>query len=414
MLHFVFIFFPIVATVWAMFKMRGIRAKERKVIIVVLLGLCAAHYGIQDFLVHNGHYPFVGAKFIHDFTSTLLLPLVHLLFCYSLGITSELRFLRILLLLCLFMVPDLIVVLSVPTEVEFVTIDDRFNYLHLQFTEDFGLTMDIYVLVVVVQLIIEIQRISVMRRIFKRRDLYLSRGGRWVMRCTACTAIWIIITLIPTHQFKMEHISAMNFILMGTSAFMTLIFLMITLYFNNEIVVSADNKPVAIEKDPDVDLAASLQKLLEEKKVYLNSSLHIEDVASMLMTNRTYVARVCKSKYNMTFTELMNRSRVNYAKALLLADEHRRIEDIAAESGFSSGSFFTRVFKLYVGVTPSQWRTIELEKRAAKLLEEKKQLHDGMTTEEALMVETREVKEATHEESESNKVNKIGGDFLRS
>lgn len=105
----------------------------------------------------------------------------------------------------------------------------------------------------------------------------------------------------------------------------------------------------------------------------------------MVSSNRTYVTRVCKLYFNMTFTELINKHRVEYAKELLSAEGSVRMESVALESGFSSASFFARVFKNYEGVTPSQWRTMKRtggEKPSSKASVGK--LHDGMTTAEAL------------------------------
>lgn len=407
MWRLIFFLVPFVATVWALFNMRGIRAPERKAIIVVLLMLCGVHFSIQDYLVHFGHYPFVGAKFLHDLCSVFMLPLVHLLFCYSLGITSELRFMRILLCLCFLMIPDFLVFLDTPAGRDYAVIGERFNYIHLQFGENAEVKIDMYVLIFITQLIIEIQRISVLRRIFKKRDLYLSRAGRWVLRGTIATAVWIVIALIPTHEYKMEHAWALNFILIGNCFFITLVFVMVTLFFSNEIVVDVDQKTAKIEKDNDSELAEMMKTTLEIDKVYLNSNLRIEEWAGMLLTNRTYVARVCKNKFNMTFTELMNRYRVAHAKMLLLDDDRKRIEDIAAESGFSSASFFARVFKQHEGVTPSVWRSRELEVKAKKTINSNKLLHEGMTTEEALMVGADEVNETP--ESEVGEVNSRGG-----
>lgn len=410
MWHLLFFIVPTMATVWAMFKMRGIRTRERKMIIIALLVLCAAHFSIQDYAMHVGHYPFVGAKFIHDFAATLLLPLVHLLFCYSLGITTELRFLRLMLMLCLLMVPELMVVLTTPTEVEYALLTDHFNYVQLMFGPEVVLNVDIYCVVVGLQMVIEGERITVMGRIFKRRDLFLSSSGRWVMRGVCATAMWIIISLLIPRPYVQSHITVMNVLLIGYSFFITLVFVMVTLYFNNEAVVDSTKTPAPIEKDVDAELAEDVRKLIETEKVYLNSNLHIEEFAAMLSSNRTYITRVCKSKFNMTFTELMNHHRVEHAKTLLLAEERKRMEDIAAESGFSSSSFFARVFKQYTGATPSVWRSRELENLQSKALAAEKALHEGMTTEEALM---EHVAENSPVDAEVNgtkgEVNKTGG-----
>jgi AraC-like DNA-binding protein len=49
------------------------------------------------------------------------------------------------------------------------------------------------------------------------------------------------------------------------------------------------------------------------------------------------------------------RSRLRRA-ARLLADEERRISDIALDAGFGDLSNFVRTFRRAAGVTPSAWR----------------------------------------------------------
>lgn len=401
-----FLFFPVAATLWAMLKMRGIRVKERKAIIFALLLLCVGYFGIQDYLITRGHYPFVGGKFLHDFSATLMVPLAHLFFCYSLGITAELKYMRILCFMCVFMIPELFVAFNTPDGVDYALITDHFNYLHVQFSPDFELYFSAYTLVVAGQIIVEAQRIMVLRRIFKRRELFFTRAGRLVLHCTSFTAVWIFVTLLPSHEYLHAHPLAMTFIQMVYCFMVTVMFVMVTLFFNNEVVVDVDEKPVALEHNTDVDLAIAIREVVESQKIYLNSNLHIDDLAAMVSSNRTYVARVCRNKFNMTFTELMNHYRIDHAKGLLLADERKRMEDIAAESGFSSSSFFARVFKQHEGMTPSQWRQHEWEVREKKTAEVRT-LHEGMTTEEALMDDVDEVNEMSG--SRTVKVNIMGG-----
>ena len=55
----------------------------------------------------------------------------------------------------------------------------------------------------------------------------------------------------------------------------------------------------------------------------------------------------------MTPKAYLQRQRVNQARQLLQAPA-RTITDIAFASGFSSSQYFSKVFRKYVGATPSE------------------------------------------------------------
>ena len=57
----------------------------------------------------------------------------------------------------------------------------------------------------------------------------------------------------------------------------------------------------------------------------------------------------------MTFRDYVAQARVEQARILLL-NRHQRIGQIAAAAGFQSASYFNRIFKARVGMTPTDFR----------------------------------------------------------
>lgn len=101
-------------------------------------------------------------------------------------------------------------------------------------------------------------------------------------------------------------------------------------------------------------LVEDLHKVLEEDKVFLRPDIHIDDVARMLGTNRTYVTRLMRQEYGLSFIEYVNIARIQYSQNLLYTSD-LTLDNIAEMSGFQSTSNYCRAFKRYIGQSPHTW-----------------------------------------------------------
>lgn len=88
---------------------------------------------------------------------------------------------------------------------------------------------------------------------------------------------------------------------------------------------------------------------------HLKEDLTLEAVAQEFGYNYTYLS-TCFSKYvKQGFKQYVNELRIRKACQLLNAGTVT-ISEAAAESGYSSQSYFTQVFKKYTGCTPSSYQ----------------------------------------------------------
>ncbi len=76
--------------------------------------------------------------------------------------------------------------------------------------------------------------------------------------------------------------------------------------------------------------------------------LSLDDVASAAGVSSFYFCKLSKQTTSMTFTEYVNRKRVECAQAALLKPQER-ITEIAFEVGYKSLSQFNRSFLKYAG-----------------------------------------------------------------
>jgi AraC family transcriptional regulator len=71
----------------------------------------------------------------------------------------------------------------------------------------------------------------------------------------------------------------------------------------------------------------------------------------------THLARAFRARHGVSVGEYGRRVRVAWASAELAASD-RPLAMIAAQAGFADQGHFTRLFRRYVGTTPSRYREL--------------------------------------------------------
>lgn len=101
-----------------------------------------------------------------------------------------------------------------------------------------------------------------------------------------------------------------------------------------------------------------LLRLMEEKQLYKNSLLTLDDLAAELRITPHHLSQVINTKLGKNFYDFVNGYRVGETMRRLRdpGSLHLTILAIALESGFNTKSSFNTFFKKYTGVTPSQYR----------------------------------------------------------
>ena len=106
----------------------------------------------------------------------------------------------------------------------------------------------------------------------------------------------------------------------------------------------------SMEED-QIPLLKKAMLLIEERQLYLQNDLKLEEVASLLGTNRTYLIYAFNEGLNMSFKEYVNRLRIAHARKLMAADPTLTKSQVALSCGYSTPSSFYRNWKKYEGET---------------------------------------------------------------
>ncbi len=90
-------------------------------------------------------------------------------------------------------------------------------------------------------------------------------------------------------------------------------------------------------------------------KEHLSEKLTLEQAAEQVYLSKSYFCRILKDDLGCTFTEYVNRLRIERSKAYL-RETTMPIAEIACAVGFDDQSYFTRIFKRHVGTSPGKYR----------------------------------------------------------
>lgn len=116
-----------------------------------------------------------------------------------------------------------------------------------------------------------------------------------------------------------------------------------------------------VSKLPD-----SFNPLIENIKNYVEANLEydikIAEVAKAFKYNEQYLGRLFKKETGLSFCEYINKQRINRAKRLLKETEESVI-DIASFAGFNNVTYFNRIFKRQLNITPLEFRAMSQSKK---------------------------------------------------
>lgn len=97
----------------------------------------------------------------------------------------------------------------------------------------------------------------------------------------------------------------------------------------------------------------------KEEKLYLTDQITINDIAERLGTDRRYLSRFINERYGINFSRWISVMRIDEAKRLMEQKPDEGLEWVALQTGFSSLSYFSKVFSQVVGVSPKKWRALQ-------------------------------------------------------
>ncbi len=90
-----------------------------------------------------------------------------------------------------------------------------------------------------------------------------------------------------------------------------------------------DGKNAHVPMDTHAKILPLFVKLIDEKKIFLQPNLTLDDIARYIHSNRTYVSHIINEEFQCGFHKFINNKRLDYAKTLAVKNPHFTQEQIA-------------------------------------------------------------------------------------
>ena len=139
-------------------------------------------------------------------------------------------------------------------------------------------------------------------------------------------------------------------------------------YWLSEVMVRFTDCVFDFRDTPHADV---MYKAVDYINTNYMKKITLEDVADYVFLSPTYFSRIFKYDMKCNFSNYLAQVRIEHAKGLLLNDQISLV-DISIFSGFVDQSYFSKVFKKIVGMTPKKFR----ESRGKGLLNERCEINE--------------------------------------
>jgi AraC-like DNA-binding protein len=103
-------------------------------------------------------------------------------------------------------------------------------------------------------------------------------------------------------------------------------------------------------------LRISLERLMNEDKVYQNENLSLNSLAEMLNISGHQLSELINTQFNCGFPKFIREQRVAEAKEMLINEPSASVLSVGMATGFKSQSNFYSAFREITGMSPGNFR----------------------------------------------------------
>lgn len=98
-----------------------------------------------------------------------------------------------------------------------------------------------------------------------------------------------------------------------------------------------------------------IEEAISHLRAHYGEELTIADTAAAINLSEGYLSRLFKKETGYTFNNYLTLYRIHTAMHLL-QDCHKKVYEVSEEVGFADTTYFSTLFKKFVGLTPSEYQ----------------------------------------------------------
>ena len=106
----------------------------------------------------------------------------------------------------------------------------------------------------------------------------------------------------------------------------------------------------------------ALPQILDYINIHYKEPIKMYEIAQMYHYSPNYFSKLFKRSFGMSFYEYIHKKRIAAAKEYLKICDNS-VEEICRAVGYSNNNEFYRIFKQYMGMTPSEYRNEKKQNR---------------------------------------------------
>lgn len=221
--------------------------------------------------------------------------------------------------------------------------------------------MPISSLVLMIQTLMAIQRIPVLMRMIHEYELSMTSGVKSYLGWWIAALVLVLSSAFTSMDVLVHPIYRISFF----CVYMILVsgmFIHVGKRVDLHGLVTEQDESVKLDEFiiENKRLAEQARRLILENRLYLQPTISVEEIASMLGTSRIHFTRMMRVEFGMSYNEYATKERLNLSKQLLLQSD-MTIATIADKCAMGDVGTFSRLFRRETGSLPETWRKERME-----------------------------------------------------
>ena len=156
-----------------------------------------------------------------------------------------------------------------------------------------------------------------------------------------------------------DHFMATERLIIPATLFSVLLFAVFFIGENTELpadeVRTEEREEETADDSAREALMEKIHQQMEQEQLFRFKGLTVAELAETVGSNRTYVSACINHLAGQSFSDFVNKWRIEYAMELMKNDANLTITEVADRAGFTDRTTFYRSFKKMTGKGPTEW-----------------------------------------------------------